>query len=771
MSNRLSRGLPAPSKPPDASTGAAPGPAHTLTRCVLQLCVTVLSSDGETDTVALAITAASAALAVSPVPWATPVAAVRVAGSRGTPLCPSPSAQALALADISLLLAGSRGGISMMDAQGAHMTGGEIREGTVLGINYIERLVAAQAELAAEFGAEKAAGSSTSEADPAAAANVDQMARPLVEEILRDRSLSPKQREQSLEEARLKVLERLRAKGFFRLPHMRVAGSGCVTARDLALAFDDTVAAVLRKLVFQDNLRSDGRGLRDIRPLLCQVGELPGAHGSALVEAGAGQALAAVTVGNRFEMQEVESLLGVEQQRLFVHTAQPAFAQNQVTPFRWPKWGEAGHARRLQSALEGSLRDPVEFAMRVNADLLAVDGSAEALALGAALLALQNAGAPLNHLVAGANVGIMKETKGEGEGEGRWEVLADVTHLEEAAADAEIVAATSSPTSSSTPTFSSLHLDTSFPGGLELEVVEEGVRRCGEACQRVMACIEAAAARNAAVVLARFGEVGLRRQLLGRLIGPGGSNIKALERSTGAKLVVKDEGAVLYYASTPAQAAAVEAALDSFTGFSIQEGSRHVVKVASIADYGAFVEFSNGIEALLHISELSHVKVRSVEDAVSLGMTFEVLVLPRDMKGQLRVSRKALLPKPSPSPLVRALPAASSGHGEAGPPGDHSSSSPDAPSRPPSPEGARTRTPGDCEAGETRMAVGSSGGSPISSGPQRPRPAGEGHPAREGPGPQRPRPAEEGHPARERPRPVGRRSHAGQLGRHSSDLG
>ncbi|KAK9825881.1 hypothetical protein WJX81_000620 [Elliptochloris bilobata] len=656
----------------------------------MQVSLSVLSSDAAVDPDTLAINAASAALAASDVPCAGPAGAVRVASVRGR-LAVSAKASAAEEADLDLLYVGTADRALFVELQGRDAQLETVRQALALAQRTVGLLLQPQARLAGRV------RRSTRQvpllgADPVAAAAVAGHARPLVDAVLRGdteaadpnpigsaASRTPWEASggedpgdvgggdagppsgrtlwRALEGARAAVEARLVATGMWRTVHARVAGSGCVSPGDLEAAWPDVVADAVRALVLNECVRPDGRGLRDLRPLRIEALPATTAHGTAVLAAGDTQVLASATVGTMNDVRSIHTLMGEGSTRLISAFACPGFATSVVDP-RWRSArGEALASARLGGALEGALPAAANFPfpLRVTADALSADGSTVATAITAGSLALDAAGVPAFQRVAGATVAILMENAPRGVGGsaggpvsaggmpwvqplGRWELLADPSALEEASASAQVTMAASE------RGLLSAHLEVDLPGGLPLDVLDAALEGAFDACQQHIAALEVTLPEGAHSSVAEEDSEGtgfsavvdVPGNLAGRVIGPGGANLRAIEAQFGARISVdKPIGLPAHFTSADTARlkgtvrdnvrahifAPTRAALDSTRqrlldemGESIKVGQRYNVTVSKVLDFGAFVQFDNGYKALLHISEISPTRMRAVED-------------------------------------------------------------------------------------------------------------------------------------------------------------
>ncbi|PSC68371.1 polyribonucleotide nucleotidyltransferase [Micractinium conductrix] len=616
----------------------------------------VLSADGSADPDVMAISAASAALMCSDLPWAGPVAAARVAVLPGGELVVGPSVAQQEAAALTLLVAATAERVTMLEAEGAQIPEAEFMRALRAGVEAAQALVEPQRLLAEQTG-RSTRTVQLSGADPAAARRVTEMVAPAVEAILRNAELSKSARIQALQEAKEAVLQKLRASGGFRADFARVPGSGCVTQADLEHTFRALVAGTLRRLALDEGWRCDGRGGIDVRSVHCEVDVVPVVHGSALFSRGETQSLCTATVGRRGEQQKTESLMGGEgYKRIFVNYSFPAYAVGETSIGGMRR--EWGHSELCERALLPVLpaENEFPFSLRINAETLASAGSSSMAAVSGGALALADAGVPLKALVAGISVGLFMDDSWDGAcGElagapvaqaggaavppvGRYELLTDLQGIEDQTGGMDLKVA------GTRTGITACQLDVKLPGGVPLSIVEEALAAAARGRAKILSAMEAALPEERSDSSPTFGSLTVPAGMVGRVIGSGGSNIRQLEEEADVRLDVDgDSGRVAIYAPSQAAYKLAASKVQDVTGESVKEGEVYRGTVTKLFDYGALVTLADsGARALLHISEISPTRVRSIEEALSLGQELEVMCLGRDARG-MRLSRKAVL--------------------------------------------------------------------------------------------------------------------------------
>jgi polyribonucleotide nucleotidyltransferase len=642
-----------------------------------QITASVLSADGSADPEVLAINAASAALAVSDIPWGGPLGAARVAWvNEKLVINPKPSDINDDQAELSLLVAATEESIVMLEASGRIVSEEKFIEALRAGVDAARQLLPAQKALQKARNKGKRVAELAG-ADPAAGRRVSEEAREAADSILRSSDLGCASRTQALIAAKAAIIETMRAAGCWRAEFARVPGSGCVTNSDVEHAFSAVLGSTMRSLVIQEGLRPDGRGPIDLRRVKIEADHVPVVHGSSVIDAGDTQALCTATVGNISEMQRIESLLGGDDgKRLFVHYSLPDFALVEGVARSGMSGGPLlRHEMDRSSFIERALlpvlpsEDKFPFSVRVNAEALAADGGSGTVAVCGSAVAMTDAGVPLSSLVAAVSVGLMSEG-GTWNGEpekwlqdeqrpplGQYELITDPTGLEISQGDMELrVAGTAGG-------ITACQLDVQIPGGVPLEVIEEALKRAKVARIRVLGTMEealpnyshsvghpkigdttATAAAGTDKNAAKYGTLRIPMTSIGAVIGKEGSVLRGIEAVNGAKVNIGDGGVLTIFAPSTAQFESARAALRAAAGDTLEPGTVYTGKVVGLKDFGAFIQIPGcDMRALLHISEMAQQRIRAVEDVVKVGDLVKVVFLGRDHRGMLKVSRKAAL--------------------------------------------------------------------------------------------------------------------------------
>ncbi len=589
----------------------------------VQVFVYVLSADQENDADVLGLTAASAALTMSKVPWNGPIAAVRVGRVEGAWIL-NPTFQQVDFSDVDIVVSGSRDSIVMVEGGTLELTEAEIVKALELAHKGIRDLLDAEEELIAEKRQPKMEWTRV-EPPPELVARVKALAEARVAEAL---NLSEKaERTQALAALKVTVQEQIGAE----FPE---------NAKDVATVLEDIEYRTMREQVLSRGERVDGRDVDTVRAITCEVGVMPRTHGSALFTRGQTQALVSVTLGTVDDEQRIDSIdVPQETSKSFMlHYNFPPFSTGEVKPVRGTSRREVGHGALAERALQAvlPLREEFPYTIRIVSDILESNGSSSMATVCGGSLALFDAGVPVTSACAGIAMGLIKEGD-------RVAVLTDILGTEDHLGDMDFKVA------GTRQGVTSIQMDIKI-GGLDFKIISEALEKAKRARLHILDVMEQAIPKPRSQLskyAPRIITIQIRPDKIGDLIGPKGKTIRAIQEQTGAEINVDDSGLV----TISAVGEGGERARDMVQAL-VQEpevGKVYEGVVKSTTAFGAFVEILPGVEGLLHISELQHGRTERTEDVVKRGDHVRVKLLEVDERGRMRLSRKALLEKPEPA--------------------------------------------------------------------------------------------------------------------------
>ncbi|MFL5603591.1 MAG: polyribonucleotide nucleotidyltransferase [Gemmatimonadaceae bacterium] len=582
----------------------------------------VISADQENDADVLALVATSYALNASRIPFANPIAGVRVGRIQGNWVL-NPTFQQLEYSDMELVVAGSTDSITMVEGGALEVSEEDVVEALTVAQGGIRELIGYQEELFAKAGRTEKMAWEKATVTEGLTDRVRSIADVKISEALNQKDKHT--RIQAVEQVKREIAETLAAD----LPD---------NAKEIKGVLGDLEYNALRSQVLSTKKRVDGRATNEVRPITIDTSLLPRAHGSALFTRGQTQSLVAVTLGTANDAQRLDSIDSPsETTRTFMlHYNFPPFSTGEVRPVRGTSRREIGHGNLAERALQGVLPAFEEFpyTIRIVSDILESNGSSSMASVCGGSLALFDAGVPLRSAVAGVAMGLIKEGD-------RYSILTDILGTEDHLGDMDFkVAGTEAG-------ITSIQMDIKVEG-LDLKIVKEALAQAREGRLHILGEMKKALAEPRADLspyAPRIVTMNINPEKIGDLIGPKGKTIRGIQEETGAEITVDDTGLVTIAA---VGGEAMERARQMIQALTAEPviGETYEGNVKSTTAFGAFVEIMPGTEGLVHISELKHGRTEKTEDVVKKGDRVRVKLLDRDERGRLRLSMKALVPKP-----------------------------------------------------------------------------------------------------------------------------
>jgi len=581
-----------------------------------QIIVTVLSADGENDTDIVAMFGASLALEISDIPFGGPLAGVRVGRIDGEWVM-NPIQTEVPRSDVNIFLSGTRDGIVMVEGGAAMVPEDEVLDALFQGHQAIQPLIDLQEKLKDQLGKAKRVPPPEVK-DEALTARVRELAEEKVKEAVC--IADKKQRNARIDEVGDEVMS---------------AGSEEFPGREKEVkgAFRSVEKFQLRDLVLQQRKRIDGRGLKDVRPVTCEVGLLPRTHGSALFTRGETQALVVATLGTASDVQRIDALTGEQFKKFMLHYNFPPFSTGEVKFLRSPGRREIGHGALAERALASVLPadDEFPYTLRVVSEILASNGSSSMASVCGGSLSLMDAGVPIKAPVAGIAMGLIKDGD-------EVRVLTDILGDEDHLGDMDFKVA------GTRDGVTALQMDIKIDG-VTREVMREALYQAQEGRLHILDIMEGTLAEAREEVsrhAPRITTLKVRPEKIRDIIGPGGKVIRGIVDATGTKIDVQDDGTVTVAAVDEAGS---RKAIDMIQGITaeVEIGRLYKGTVRRVMDFGAFVEILPGTDGLVHISQIADDHVRHVRDVLNEGDELMVKVLDVDRQGKIRLSRKEAL--------------------------------------------------------------------------------------------------------------------------------
>ena len=583
----------------------------------VQVLMYALSVDGETPVDVLAVNAASAALMVSDIPWAGPVAAVRIGQINGQ-FVVNPTFAQLEQSNLDLRIAGTSDAILMVECGAKEVSEATMIAALDFGHRSIQPIIETLQRMAAEAGKPKRSYT-PDVANETMQQSVNERAISRLNAAL-DQPYIKAERNAALDEIKKSLIAEL-------------AGEDAALTAQVALAYEEALKTAVRARILEKGKRPDGRGLTDIRSIWCDVDISPRAHGSGLFTRGETQVLTLATLGTPRDAQELDNLTPNDSKRYMHHYNFPPFSTGEAKPLRGSSRREIGHGALAERALVPVLPTESEFpyTLRLVSEVLSSNGSSSMASVCGSTLALMDTGVPIKAPVAGVAMGLIKEGQ-------RYSVLTDIMGSEDHLGDMDFKVA------GTTTGITALQMDIKIKG-ITSQIMSQALDQARVArlfiLDKMMAVIPVPRPELKPHA-PRITVVHIPVDKIGAIIGPGGKNIRAIQEDTGAKIDIEEDGTVYIATNNGESARMARERIEGMTETAVL-GRIYTGKVVRIADFGAFVEILPNMDGLVHISQLDSTRVNKVEDVVRMGDEITVMVTGIDDAGKIRLSRQAVL--------------------------------------------------------------------------------------------------------------------------------
>ena len=581
-----------------------------------QLIATVFSADQEIDPDILAMNGASAALSISDVPWAGPMAAARV-GYINDEYILNPTASQLEKSSMNLIVAGTETAVVMVEGRTGELSEEVVLEAIFFAHQEIQPLIGMQKALQEEIGKKKREVIAP-QVNEALKAKVEEAAAPGMNELVTIAGkIERGARYDSLKDEVLAAID-----------EELYENDGEVF--NLLGAYKKNV---MRDRIVNKGLRLDGRSFDQVRPIECEVGVLPKAHGSALFTRGETQAMVIGTLGSERDELHVESLKGDTYRRFMMHYNFPPFCVGEARFMRGPSRRDIGHGTLARRGIETVLPDAADFpyTMRVVSEILESNGSSSMATVCGASLALMDAGVPIKAPVSGVAMGLIKEGD-------KVVVLTDILGDEDHLGDMDFKVV------GTAEGISSLQMDIKIDG-VDRKIMSSALAQAREGRLHILGKMEEALGiprKNVAEHAPKYVTIKINQDKIRDIIGPGGKVIREMTAEFDSKIDVDDDGTIKIFSKSTESAEALVAHIEGMTAMP-EIGKIYNGLVKTIKDFGAFVEILPGTDGMVHISELAAERVNKVTDVLQEGERVNVKVVDIDGRGRIRLSRKAAL--------------------------------------------------------------------------------------------------------------------------------
>jgi polyribonucleotide nucleotidyltransferase len=614
----------------------------------VQIIGLLLSADQSHESDISMVNGASAALAISDIPWNGPIAAVRVAEIDGQ-FVANPTIEQMFSSTLDLIYVGNEKDMLMIEGSADQMPEDRFIEALAFAHEAVQPIIAAIKELVAVAGKPKVS--------PTLIAAKPET-RAIIERVVADRVADAIfGKEKAQRSANIKVLKE-EAKAALTAE----LGEGKFADHEISITFEDLQYKAYRRAVLDRGVRADGRDAKSLRPISCQVGVLPRVHGSAIFERGDTQGLVITTLGPTKEAQDMDGLTGGATSKSFMlHYNMPPFTVGETGRFGAPGRREIGHGALAERSLVPVLppEDNFPYSIRVVSELMASNGSTSMASICGGCLSLMDAGVPIIAPVAGISCGLMTDNAADGS-ISRWVTITDILGEEDHFGDMDFKVA------GTTKGITGFQLDLKI-NGLPFEIAKAAIHQAREARVEILKAMLGslpAPRANLSKYAPRIQTIQIDPEKIGLLIGPGGKTIRRITETTGAQIDISedDSGKVFIYSNNADAMNRAVQEIDSLCGggAQIENGKLYHGRVTGIKDFGCFVECMPGKEGLCHISELADFRVRRTEDVVKMGEMIWVKCVGIDEKtGKVRLSRKAAMKemetaKPAAAPVAPA---------------------------------------------------------------------------------------------------------------------
>lgn len=591
----------------------------------VQVAMFSLSSDGVNPLDVLAINAASAAIMISDIPWGGPVGAVRVGRVNGEFVI-NPTYPEIEASDLDLRIAGTKDAILMVECGANEVPEDVMVAALELGHKSIQPLIELQLKMREEVGKQKREVTLFVPSDEIKKKVFDRVSGAM--NALLDNPLSKNEFYSGMKAIKTEAEAELCVVPDGGNP------ADYMPVNQFRESFEQAEMDVVRERILSMGKRPDGRTPTDIRPIWCEVGISPRAHGSGLFTRGETQILSVATLATLGEAQELDGLSPIRNKRYIHHYNFPPYSTGEVKRMGGQSRREVGHGALAERALEPVLpaEESFPYTLRVVSEALSSNGSTSMGSVCGSTLALMDAGVPIKAPVSGVAMGLITDATG------RYKILTDIQGTEDHLGDMDFkVAGTSAG-------ITALQMDIKI-SGLSAQMMKEALEQAKGARASILEKMLAVLPESRPDIkehAPRIITVKIPVDKIGALIGPGGKNIRALQEETGVKIDIEEDGTV-YIASSDSVGAKIAQERIAGLGEEAVVGNIYTGKVVRIADFGAFVEILPGMDGLVHISQLASERVNKVEDVVSMGEEITVMVTDIDGQGKIRLSRQAVL--------------------------------------------------------------------------------------------------------------------------------
>jgi polyribonucleotide nucleotidyltransferase len=593
----------------------------------IQVMIQLISYDGSILPDSLAGLAASAAISITDIPFNGPISEVRIIRHNGNYIINPSLIQMNEGFDLDIMVGASKDSIVMIEGEMSEISEKEMIDAILIAHDAIKKQIEAEERLAAKV------GKSQPKREYCHETHDEELRTSIIDfsyQKIYDVAKTPSDKQVRSEKFEA-ILEEFLS---------RYSEEELEEKKSLAATyFHDVQKDAVRQLILNEGIRLDGRDTKTIRPIWCEVNYLPGAHGSAIFTRGETQSLTSVTLGCSLDANRVDNVISQHEEKFYLHYNFPPFSTGEVRPVRGVSRREIGHGNLAQRALKYVIPDDSPYTIRVVSDILESNGSSSMATVCAGTLALMDAGIKIKKPVSGIAMGLITDKKS-----GKWSVLSDILGDEDHLGDMDFKV------TGTADGITACQMDIKIQG-LSFEIMEKALNQAKEGRLYILSKIlETISTPNAQLKpnAPKLISLEIPKDFIGAVIGPGGKIIQQLQKETDTVITIEESNEVGKVEISGVDQTKIDKAIEKIKqiAFVPEIGATYKAKVVSIKPFGAFVEISKGIEGLVHISELEWRRLEKVEDSVKLEDIIEVKYLGVDDKKKIKLSRKALLPKP-----------------------------------------------------------------------------------------------------------------------------
>ena len=588
----------------------------------VQVVATVMSSDSEIDPDIPAIIGASAAMAISGIPFYGPLGAARVGYIDGEYII-NPSATQMKETELDLVVAATASAVMMVESEAKELPEDVMLGAVVFGHEQMQAVINMINEMAAEVGKE-AWDWTPPEPNKAVIEKVTALANADINAAYQIKSKGA--RSTKLDEIKNRVMAELITEE-----------TSTQEANEIKSAFFDLEAKVVRSQILNGEPRIDGRDTRTVRPITIRTGVLPRTHGSALFTRGETQALVVATLGTGRDEQTIDALEGAYNDRFMLHYNMPPYATGETGRVGTPKRREIGHGRLAKRALIAALPSQEDFGytIRIVSEITESNGSSSMASVCGGCLALMDAGVPVKSHVAGIAMGLIKEGN-------RVAVLTDILGDEDHLGDMDFKVA------GTEDGITALQMDIKITG-ITAEIMQVALSQAKEGRMHILGIMKSSMDTSRTELSAfapRIITMKINPEKIRDVIGKGGAVIRALTEETGATIDIEDDGTIKIGCVSAEAGEEAKKRIEAITA-EVEIGQVYEGPVIKLLDFGAIVSLLPGKDGLLHISQIAHERVNAVGDFLKEGQIVKVKVVEADEKGRVRLRMKALIDAPA----------------------------------------------------------------------------------------------------------------------------